>query len=259
ENRQIDNKNAATEHGQTPVTIGTNVSSAIASGTYRNELELTAVANPLPIDYSLTFNANTEEVVTNMPVENPMTETSVAAQVSFTIPNTIPKGDQWLFKEWNTEPDGSGVSYSPGSDFVIVADTTSAQSTKKTLYAIWETVVAFTSGGLTWTKQLGATTFSNASSLCPTGYRLPSSSELDRLIGSPNYGWSTSSSVRTTYNAWSIGDGRYNSSYVWSSTRWSSGSRTGAYNLYYESSSRAIVTVIQQNWTSAQYQVACVK
>ena len=151
ENRQIDNKNAATEHGQTPVTIGTNVSSAIASGTYRNELELTAVANPLVIDYQLSFNPNIDgaggegsgtDVATGMPES--MTATTVASSYMFSIPQTKPTRPNYGIIGWSTEPDtragsGSGPDglYVYGDKITVNADDSTPGSTNVTLYAIW--------------------------------------------------------------------------------------------------------------------------
>ena len=151
ENRQIDNKNAATEHGQTPITIGTNVSSAIASGTYRNELELTAVANPLVIDYQLSFNPNIDgaggegsgtDVATGMPES--MTATTVASSYMFSIPQTKPTRPNYGIIGWSTEPDtragsGSGPDglYVYGDKITVNADDSTPGSTNVTLYAIW--------------------------------------------------------------------------------------------------------------------------
>ncbi|MBQ3352463.1 hypothetical protein IJG91_02290, partial [Candidatus Saccharibacteria bacterium] len=159
ENRQIDNKNAATEHGQTPVTIGTNVSSAIASGTYRNELELTAVANPLEIDYSLTFNANldgaggdidpdtgTSDTVSNL--YSPLTASTVASSYVFTLPNPSDNSNalmrnNYIFTGWNTEADGTGESYAAGAEYTVVADDQKPNPGASTLYATWKPLPDF--------------------------------------------------------------------------------------------------------------------
>ena len=116
------------------MTIGTNVSSAMTSGTYKNTLELTAIANPLTVDYSLSFDGNSTGTVTGLPTT--MEASSVASSYTFTIPNDVPTTSGYTFKEWNTEADGSGDSYAPGDDFTVSAD--DIAGTDQVLYAIWE-------------------------------------------------------------------------------------------------------------------------
>ncbi len=134
--REIDDKIAAVEHGLTPVTIGTNVTNAKAAGAYQNTLELTAIANPLTVDYSLSFDGNSTGTVTGLP--SAMEASSVASSYTFTIPSNVPTTSVtgYAFKEWNTAADGSGDSYSPGDDFTVSAD--DIAGTDQVLYAIWE-------------------------------------------------------------------------------------------------------------------------
>ena len=49
---------------------------------------------------------------------------------TYTVPANPFADAGFTFKEWNTEPDGSGTSYDPADDFAVSADVT--------LYAIWE-------------------------------------------------------------------------------------------------------------------------
>lgn len=145
----------AMEHSYTPVTIGVNVDTNIASGTYTNELTFTAIANALPITYTLNFDSNgadsgntgttTKEAVTNstisgMPEDNPMISSTTASSYTFTLPVAIPTTSvsDYVFKEWNTKPDGTGVSYQPGDEFTIVADTSQVEPGERRIYAVWE-------------------------------------------------------------------------------------------------------------------------
>ncbi|MBQ3309374.1 fibrobacter succinogenes major paralogous domain-containing protein [Candidatus Saccharibacteria bacterium] len=138
----------------TPITIGVNASAGTAAGTYRNKVALTAVANPLTIDYSLSFNGNTDGAgnndgtATNLP--ETMTKSSVASQEEFVIPNTIPTRSGYVFMGWSEDPSinsgsGSGTDglYIAGDTYTIIADDSDEESTTKTLYARWTTPPAF--------------------------------------------------------------------------------------------------------------------
>ena len=132
-----DTVSTAMEHSYTPVTVGVNVDTNIASGTYSNDLYFTAIANALPTLFTLNFNGNTTDTVTDLP--NPMTHSTVAAQYTFTIPSTIPttSAEGYVLKEWNTKADGTGTAYQPGDNFTIVADSSLIDPGERTLYAIW--------------------------------------------------------------------------------------------------------------------------
>ena len=131
----------------TPITIGVNASAGTAAGTYRNKVALTAVANPLTIDYSLSFNGNTDRAghndgtATNLP--ETMTKPSVASQEEFTIPSTVPVRKGYIFSSWNTKPDGTGTNYAPNSTYTIISDDADENSTSVTLYARWNAAPAF--------------------------------------------------------------------------------------------------------------------
>ncbi len=130
----------AVEHSYTPVTVGVNIDTNTASGIYTNELEFTAIANALPIVFTLSYAPNTGsgDTASNMP--EPQTIATVSSQYTFTIPTTIPTTSQegYVLKEWNTKPDGTGDSYQPGDEFTIIADSSLMDPGARTLYAIWE-------------------------------------------------------------------------------------------------------------------------
>lgn len=140
-----DDVTTATGASYTPITIGTNVNTAIRSGTYSNRLLFTATANPQNVTYTLNYDGNGgANTVTNLPTTD--TKTVMAQQGSFTISSTVPVNSGSLtFKGWSTSSDsdagsGSGTNglYVGGDTFTIIADDSDPTSTTKTLYARWQ-------------------------------------------------------------------------------------------------------------------------
>ena len=152
-NTLVDEFTSSVESGLTPVTIGVNVSNSKASGTYKNTLEFTAIANEIPIDYKLTFNANTDGAggedmsqITNL--YSPLTYSSIASSHTFTLPNPADNSnalirDNYMFSGWNTKPDGTGDTYKAGAEYTIVIDDTDPYSNENTLYATWKPLPNF--------------------------------------------------------------------------------------------------------------------
>ena len=152
-NTLVDEFTSSVESGLTPVTIGVNVSNSKASGTYKNTLEFTAIANEIPIDYKLTFNANTDGAggedmsqITNL--YSPLTYSSIASSHTFTLPNPVDNSnalirDNYMFSGWNTKPDGTGDTYKAGAEYTIVIDDTDPYSNENTLYATWKPLPNF--------------------------------------------------------------------------------------------------------------------
>ena len=153
-NKTVKQTDSTTVLDLTPITVGVNSTSTNAAGTYQNTLEFTATGNAIPANYSLSFNKNgydsgntgsttpegiTESTISGMPSTNPMTATSVATSYTFTLPSAEPETSfsGYVFKEWNTSPDGTGTSYAPGSTFTVAADDADPSSTSKILHAIW--------------------------------------------------------------------------------------------------------------------------
>lgn len=75
--------------------------------------------------YKVHYDPNTDDVVTNIPADQ-----SKLAGVPLTIDANIPERTGYTFKEWNTEPDGSGSTFNPADTYALDADVT--------LYAIWD-------------------------------------------------------------------------------------------------------------------------
>ena len=144
-----DDVDTVSSDSRTSIGVGANVNTAKKAGIYKNRLVFTAVGNPLPVDYTLTFDKNTDATVANLP--EPMTDTVITQSKTFTIPNTTPTRDDYQFVGWSTsasskQGSGSGPDglYIAGDSFTVLSDDQSGSGTTTrftgtaTLYAIWE-------------------------------------------------------------------------------------------------------------------------
>ena len=151
-----DDVDIATSSSQTSISVNVNAATDKSSGIYKNELVFTAIANPIPVDYTLTFNKNTEDTVANLP--DPLTATTMATSYTFTIPDISGEGtlpemtrDGYSFVGWSTnastrQGSGSGPDglYVAGDTYAVVADDsgnpdyTTHGTGSATLYAFWE-------------------------------------------------------------------------------------------------------------------------
>ncbi|MBR2659657.1 hypothetical protein IKD60_02765, partial [Candidatus Saccharibacteria bacterium] len=151
-----DDVDIATSSSQTSISVNVNAATDKSSGIYKNELVFTAIANPIPVDYTLTFNKNTEDTVANLP--DPLTATTMATSYTFTIPDTSGEGtlpaierEGYNLVGWSTsatERQGSGSGpdglYVAGDTYTVVADDsgnpdyTTHGTGNATLYAFWE-------------------------------------------------------------------------------------------------------------------------
>ena len=151
-----DDVDMATSSSQTSISVNVNAATDKSSGIYKNELVFTAIANPIPVDYTLTFDKNTTDTVTNLP--DPLTATTMATSYTFTIPDTSGEGtlpemtrDGYSFIGWSTsastrQGSGSGPDglYIAGDTYTVVADDsgnpdyTTHGTGNATLYAIWK-------------------------------------------------------------------------------------------------------------------------
>lgn len=169
----------------------------------------------------------------------PAAITKVTGQ-SITIPTNALARTGYEFLGWATSASATTPEYTDGETITVMED--------MTLYAVWETIVAFTSNNLTWTKVLGDAPFSSASTLCPSGYHIPTRAQLRALIGASSDGvWVSGSMVNYLYNIWN------QPHMVWSSDVYNS---TGAYDLFFRDG-QAIITATST--PSSPAQVVCVK
>ena len=167
-----DDVDIATASSQTNIDINVNVATDKSAGAYKNKLVFTAIANPIPVDYTLTFDKNTTDTVNNLP--SPITATSVATSYNFTIPDvsgsgTLPAmtraGYQLVgWSESPTERQGSGSGpdglYVAGDTYTVIADDPSQPDYSQhgvgsgTLYAVWALEYTYT---LNYSCQSGTT------------------------------------------------------------------------------------------------------
>ncbi|MBR2989405.1 InlB B-repeat-containing protein, partial [Candidatus Saccharibacteria bacterium] len=171
-----DDVDIATSSSQTSVSINVNAATDKSSGIYKNELVFTAIANPIPVDYTLTFDKNTSDAVANLP--DPLTATTIATSYTFTIPDVSGQGalpemvrSGYQFAGWSTDPStrqgsGSGPDglYVAGDTYTVIADDsgnpdyTTHGTGSATLYAVWALEYIYT---LNYSCGTGATN-------CPT-------------------------------------------------------------------------------------------
>lgn len=99
----------------------------VANNTFTIREDVTLYAQWEPAIYTVTYLSNTTDSVTNMPNPSSM---SYQGFTSVTISNTIPQRAGYVFKGWNTQMDGKGITYFNGNTFLV--------QNNVMLYAQWE-------------------------------------------------------------------------------------------------------------------------
>lgn len=115
--------------------IGARVDTATVPGEYSNVFVFTVVANPAV--YSITYNKNTTDTVTNMPANVVNQQTS---DETVTLDSAVPVRDGYNFKGWCTTQVAdngtcSGATYNAGGTWTL--DQTLATNSLS-VYAIWK-------------------------------------------------------------------------------------------------------------------------
>ena len=118
--------------------IGARINSSTTPGSYSNVFVITVTANPIP--YTITYNKNTTDTVTNMPANT----SSQTYDETVNISDQVPARDGFNFKGWCTTQvaDGgtcTGTTYNPdggGTDLTWTLDQT-VSSNSLNLYAMW--------------------------------------------------------------------------------------------------------------------------
>lgn len=113
--------------------IGARADLSTTPGSYSNTFVVIAVANL--INYSISYNANTNDTVSNMPASQSGSVDN--STTSVTLSNSTPSRANYEFVGWcrGTVQDGSctGTSYSPGGSYTI----NHTGSNYITLNAVW--------------------------------------------------------------------------------------------------------------------------
>lgn len=168
------------------VAIGAKVDYSVEPGTYSNTFVITAIANPIP--YTITYNKNATDTVTNLP----SVDAGTTYSENVTLSNLVPVRDGYDFKGWCTvqvadDAACSGTTYNPngdGTNLSYAIDQTQA-SVSVTLYAIWETA-----GTLNSCNPSGTTIGTNNSTdiVCMQDFASLSSATKTTLINSMTTG-----------------------------------------------------------------------
>ena len=201
------------------ITMGARVSSNTPTGSYGNTFVITVVANPIP--YTISYNKNTEDTVTNMPSAS--SGNADGEIVTNAVSNTKPSRAGYVFIGWcsttttitdNTD-NCSGTIYNPngnGTNRNYTIDQT-GDNTNIVLYAMWQKTytITFSAGenietlivadsSNNWKPFYMATGSSKTFSNVPTGRRYAVT-----VVPNPNYklnSWtSTSGSTANLANA----------------------------------------------------------
>lgn len=117
---------------------GTNYN---AGSSFTPTATVTLYAKWTPDTYTISYNKNTTDTVTNMPTDQTKTY-----GVNLTLSSNTPSRSGYTFNGWNTAANGTGTSYSAGGSY-----TTNAAAT---LYAQWSQV-QYT---ITWNANGGSVT-----------------------------------------------------------------------------------------------------
>ena len=126
------------------IAIGARASTETKMGTYEGTFVITAVANPIP--YTINYNKNTEDTVTNMPTTTSGSTTAVT--ITNAINNKVPVRTGYKFLGWcstttvvaDNADTCSGTIYNPnggGTNRNYTLDQTGS-NTNIILYAMWQ-------------------------------------------------------------------------------------------------------------------------
>ena len=118
------------------IALGAKADYTLPTGTYTNSYTVTAVANP--VTYSITYNKNTTDTVSNMP----STQSGTIEDTDIKLSSSTPTRTGYTFQGWcnvtpttnNGTDSCSSTTYQPGD--VINMNKTTANNT--TLYALWQ-------------------------------------------------------------------------------------------------------------------------
>ena len=119
------------------IALGTKADYTLPSGTYENTFNIVATANP--VNYSITYNKNTTDIVTDMP-SNLSGDTP---NTIITISDTVPQRTHYSFLGWcDVIPEDTscaGNIYNPnGNGTNLSYDINQTTTNTGILYAMWE-------------------------------------------------------------------------------------------------------------------------
>lgn len=121
----------AKEAKKNPTIYDFNVAGTTATQTTYTIYLVAKKAVPPTVTYTLTYQPNTTDLVTNMPSPNPVTQKSSTSPVTFTVSSAIPAREGYNFLGWNGKPDATTPTVQPGNWVTTPATATN-------LYAVWQ-------------------------------------------------------------------------------------------------------------------------
>ena len=112
------------------LTFGAMVDDSYDEGSYVKEFIVSATANP--VDFTITYHANTNDTVTGMPSDNP--HIVPYDYSSITLPSNQLTRVGYTFLGWDEDDTATTATYAPGDTLPL----NSSIETEIDLYAIWE-------------------------------------------------------------------------------------------------------------------------
>ncbi|MBR3324421.1 DUF1566 domain-containing protein, partial [Candidatus Saccharibacteria bacterium] len=259
----------AVEDKQETIIFGAKVNSLTPIGDYEITLNFTAIATPPMtinnVNYMQEFKTMSENDKSSVLASMNEGTSYPITDSRDNTPYTIAKiGNQvWMTKNLDLAggttltPQNSNVT----SSYTLPASSASGFSSDSTAYVYnsGSTTCASDSPCYSYYSYLAATAGTNPSSgnatsdICPAGWRLPTKSEYETLMGTYNTGAKLTASpflavYAGTYNTSSLGNGG-SVGYYWSSTAYSS---SNAYGLRFNSSGAVVDNYNKRNGFSVR-------
>ena len=128
--------------GDTVGVTSTSTSAKMASRTLY--AQWTQLPKPTSWTITVTYNSNTTDAVSNMPLKSTNTSTLISQTIdgywslSLTLRTNVPTRTGYKFLNWNTASNGTGLSYDPGDRISFGASSIYTSSASEILYAQWE-------------------------------------------------------------------------------------------------------------------------
>lgn len=158
---------------------GTNYS---AGGSYTANAAATLYAKWTAITYTVSYNKNTTDAVSNLPANQTKTYGS-----TLTLSSTKPTRTGYTFVKWNTNASGSGTSYNAGASYTANA--------AATLYAVWQ----INTWTVTYNANGGSGSIANQTKTYNQALTLSNGAGFTRSLYNL-VGWATSASGAKAYN-----------------------------------------------------------
>ncbi len=128
--------------GDTVGVTSTSTSAKMASETLY--AQWTQLPKPTSWTITVTYNSNTTDAVSNMPLKSTNTSSLISQSIegywslSLTLRTNVPTRTGYKFLSWNTASNGTGLSYNPGDRISFGASSVYTSSASEVLYAQWE-------------------------------------------------------------------------------------------------------------------------